>query len=388
MGYFINKNLKGFIFSLDALFALIVASLGITIMLYMYFSFPQAFQTQATNSQSMLQNMLHTNIGDALRMGAISEAYQRPVVNPENISFFGNEGIVSTNSSVLSAITELYANGIGGYASLLLNSIYNSTDVGIIINNQYAPSLFLAQFNQSKNSHITTNMVNLPIQSAKGSVFAWVYPSAYPTGSSVIESYGSSAGTAEARAISINSAGKLCFNGTSDNACSNFALPLDNWSFVGYTYASGTNITIYYDNASETLPLSSALNTLTNIGCIGSWIVNNGCSTDNWNGTITDVQIYNKVLTSNQIAYLYQENFGGVPVNEKDIVSWWALEGNANDYTVSNNSGTASEIKYVNSTYFPGSFSNAFIISKASMPMAISINGNLSIKNISVVIWR
>ena len=383
-----NRNFKGFIFSLDALFALIVASLGITIMLYMYFSFPQTFQTQATNAQSMLQNMLHENIGDALRMGAIPTAYQSPVVNSENISFFSNAHKVSTNSSLLSTIAELYANGIGGYASLLLDSVYNSTDVGIIINNQFAPALFLAQFNRSQNSYITTNMINLPIQSAKGSAFAWVYPSAYPTGFSMIESYGSSAGDGESRAMSINSAGKLCFNGTSDNACSNFVLPLDNWSFTGYTYDSGTNITIYYDNASETLPLSSVLNTPINIGCIGSWIVNNECSTDNWNGMITDVQIYNNVLTSNQIAHLYQENLGGIPINKRDIVSWWALEGNANDYTISNNSGAVSNVIYTNSTYFPGSFSSAFIISKASMPMAININGNLSIKNISVAIWK
>ena len=78
---------------------------------------------------------------------------------------------------------------------------------------------------------------------------------------------------------------------------------------------------------------------------IGSYEPN--CA-DEFNGTMSNVQLYNGSLSANDILSLYQEGIGGAPINLENLVGWWPLNGNANDYSGNNNNGkTASNDIYL-----------------------------------------
>jgi hypothetical protein len=76
------------------------------------------------------------------------------------------------------------------------------------------------------------------------------------------------------------------------------------------------------------------------VGCIGltNWKI--GSWDRYFNGSITNVQIYNTALTPQEIQYLYQEGLGGGPIRLGSLVAWYPLNGDAKDYSGNNNHGT------------------------------------------------
>ncbi len=65
------------------------------------------------------------------------------------------------------------------------------------------------------------------------------------------------------------------------------------------------------------------------------------------NGKISDVQVYSANLTSNQINVLYSEGVGGAPISDANLIGWWPLDGNANDYSGNNNNGVTTDVQWV-----------------------------------------
>jgi len=78
------------------------------------------------------------------------------------------------------------------------------------------------------------------------------------------------------------------------------------------------------------------------------------CDSNAFNGSIANVQLYNAALSPSQIQQLYQEGVSGMPYTA-NLVAWWPLNGNANDYSGLGNNGTAYNIYY---TPFSGSYPN------------------------------
>lgn len=73
-----------------------------------------------------------------------------------------------------------------------------------------------------------------------------------------------------------------------------------------------------------------------------------GYGAEEWfNGMISNVQIYNSTLPPNDIAELFNEGIGGVPINLQSLVGWWPLNGNTKDYSGNNNTEVPSNIIYV-----------------------------------------
>ena len=68
-------------------------------------------------------------------------------------------------------------------------------------------------------------------------------------------------------------------------------------------------------------------------------------------GQIANVQIYNTTLSSNDVQALYQEGIGGAPINIQNLVAWYPLNGNANDYSGNGNNGVASGVTYTSNWY-------------------------------------
>ena len=66
-------------------------------------------------------------------------------------------------------------------------------------------------------------------------------------------------------------------------------------------------------------------------------------------GDISNVQIYNASLDQNSITALYQEGIGGAPIDLQNLVGWWPLNGNANDYSGNGNNGVPTNVVYTSS---------------------------------------
>ncbi len=108
------------------------------------------------------------------------------------------------------------------------------------------------------------------------------------------------------------------------------------WVFLTLSIGSATGEADYVDgklvaqNGAYIGPL-----TFTYPGCCGAYKLG---TWDNWfNGYISNVQIYNASLTQAEVTALYQEGIGGTPVRPQNIVAWWPLNGNLNDYSGNNN---------------------------------------------------
>jgi Concanavalin A-like lectin/glucanases superfamily len=72
-------------------------------------------------------------------------------------------------------------------------------------------------------------------------------------------------------------------------------------------------------------------------------------TSNHFNGSIANFQIYNTTLDSNAIQNLYNEGIGGVPIPLQYLVGWWPLNGNANDYSGDNNNGASTSVMYTSS---------------------------------------
>ena len=59
---------------------------------------------------------------------------------------------------------------------------------------------------------------------------------------------------------------------------------------------------------------------------------------------VSNIQLYNTSLTANQVDALYLEGIGGEPIYLNNLVGWWPLNGNANDYSGNHNNGVLSGV--------------------------------------------
>jgi len=66
-----------------------------------------------------------------------------------------------------------------------------------------------------------------------------------------------------------------------------------------------------------------------------------------FNGEESDLQIYNTSLSANEIQTLYLEGIGGAPIDLQNLVGWWPLNGNANDYSGNGNNGQINNVNFV-----------------------------------------
>ena len=61
---------------------------------------------------------------------------------------------------------------------------------------------------------------------------------------------------------------------------------------------------------------------------------------------ISNVQLYNASLSANDIRTLYLEGIGGAPIKLQNLLGWWPLNGNTNDYSGNSNNGAANGVFY------------------------------------------
>ncbi len=131
-----------------------------------------------------------------------------------------------------------------------------------------------------------------------------------------------------------------------------FAVPQKQWVNLLVTYApSGTSSVVdaYIDGKeatvgsppSITLPMPFTLQ-------IGEARQSSDMT---FNGFISNVQLYNTSLSANTALALYDEGIGGAPIELENLVGWWQLNGNADDYSGNGYNGNANSVKYSSGWY-------------------------------------
>ncbi len=121
-----------------------------------------------------------------------------------------------------------------------------------------------------------------------------------------------------------------------------------NWYFVAMTYSSSTGIlTMYVDSKA----VSNTWGASQNLGNNVVWIGRDLC--DKWTSFAgsyeANVQLYNTSLSSNNIQALYYEGIGGAPIKLQNLVGWWPLNGNAQDYSGNNNNLKQGAVSFTGS---------------------------------------
>ena len=133
-------------------------------------------------------------------------------------------------------------------------------------------------------------------------------------------------------------------NGALKSASSG-VLQANRWYFYTGTY-NGVSVCIFVNGVSaQCNGDTGAITTVANPLGIGS----DSPPVRFYNGSISNVQIYNTSLSQSEITALYQEGIGGAPIDPTHIVGWWPLNGNVQDYSGNNNNGVPSNIVYTSS---------------------------------------
>jgi hypothetical protein len=190
----------------------------------------------------------------------------------------------------------------------------------------------------------------------------WVYPKAYPA--QIISEYAGISQQAPGCSFYYVTLNTVTYMGTWNrgnwifSSFPNSVAPLNSWSMVTVTLTGGGNgvgtLSVYIDGGSpDTVAsqeiYSQSLSTYNDPGSVIG-ISGSGCpgayTGGGINGSLANLQFYNTTLSQSEITALYQEGIGGAPININNLVGWWPLNGNANDYSGNGNSGTATNVIY------------------------------------------
>ncbi len=130
--------------------------------------------------------------------------------------------------------------------------------------------------------------------------------------------------------------------------CTGVAYTTNTWYNIALVSTPSSGNVVYdlyldgnavYTSPAESLPITP----------VSPMLIGSDNAIRNFSGSISNVQIYNTSLSQPEITALYQEGIGGAPTNIQNLVGWWPLNGNANDYSGNNNNGNAIGVTYVSS---------------------------------------
>ena len=122
----------------------------------------------------------------------------------------------------------------------------------------------------------------------------------------------------------------------------------NSWNHIIAEWNGNTGeLFVYLDGStSSTIVSGNPINFLINMVNIGGPIGQQGAVVY-FNGSISNVQVYKTILSTNQIDNLNLAGIGGAPISNVGLVGWWPLDGNANDYSGNGNNGVATNVQWV-----------------------------------------
>ncbi len=113
------------------------------------------------------------------------------------------------------------------------------------------------------------------------------------------------------------------------------------WSNFMLTYNGYS--AVLYQNTNTVMTVSNSMQ----INSFSSLFIGTGDS-GTFKGSMANFQFYNTSLSGPEVNALYDEGIGGAPIRLQNLVGWWPLNGNANDYSGNNNNGVPSGVTYTN----------------------------------------
>jgi hypothetical protein len=212
---------------------------------------------------------------------------------------------------------------------------------------------YVAQFN-GKSSYITTALEDAP---HSWTISAWFEPSnsspgsgsncvGYPIVDSDNGNYGTGFGINGGLTALKGIGNKNCFSGLSSISGSPHT-----WYNAILTYDTQTNEVNAYLNGKELGPESFTFSSSGSFSYFYIGFTGFGCCNAYFNGSVANVQIYNTTFTNSRSEILYQEGIGGVPIDPQNLVGWWPLNGDANDYSGNQKNGVLTNVVFTSSWY-------------------------------------
>ncbi len=133
---------------------------------------------------------------------------------------------------------------------------------------------------------------------------------------------------------------------SADVSVSTQKITFNRWHFVAVSTSGNSSYTFALDSndvyATNTNAYSSTSNSI-----IGGQYQT--CDGNPFVGSIANVQMYNVSLNGTALNALYMEGIGGAPIDPRNLVAWYPLNGNANDYSGNNNNGVPSNVGFTGS---------------------------------------
>ncbi|MEM0147339.1 MAG: LamG domain-containing protein [Candidatus Micrarchaeaceae archaeon] len=131
-----------------------------------------------------------------------------------------------------------------------------------------------------------------------------------------------------------------------------YAQPTSRWYFITITGINSTGDVLYLNGQQQNSSSGSyAVGHGGSVYIGGTGTGGPGCCGYNFNGSIANIQMYNTSLSQAEITALYQEGIGGAPIDLQNLVAWYPLNGNANDYSGNGNNGVPSNVMFVSNWY-------------------------------------
>ena len=352
------------------------------------------FLAYNTSTDQLLWNITLPNGATGTGYSNIALAYGNMYVIGGNSLYVFGTYKQQGDDSMLYTLANMYAGNQGSYADALISSIYNQSNIGIFINNTYAPDLSIATFNSMQDNYVMQSegftWMNSPSQPF--SISIWVYPTS-DNGVIVSRDGNMVPNTGNHHDLIDLVNGNVILDLAGFPGCPVLgSIPTKSWSNIVATY-NGSAEKGYIDG--KLVFSANGVDTGYSAGIsifypIGSADSSNCGSGVPYNGSIADYQVYNASLYPQQVSELWEGGAFSAPIIKLHNVLWWPLNGNANDYSGLFNLGIQSEngISYNTLPYTPLSLSNAYQVSKASVPMVLNRNGVNKEYNISVVVWH
>ena len=125
------------------------------------------------------------------------------------------------------------------------------------------------------------------------------------------------------------------------------SIPGNTWAYLTVVNNIGKNFTFYVDGSErfeQNWDITYSYNNATFIG-------GNSNPKYFFLGSIANIQVYDTSLSANDIQALYKEGIGGAPIKIQNLVGWWPLNGNANDYSGNGNNGVPTNVVYTSNWY-------------------------------------
>ena len=206
---------------------------------------------------------------------------------------------------------------------------------------------YAAQFNGQSN-YIAANIDNLPVGTQSRTMVLWV--NLANTNYQTVAGYGSTS-CYESFDIFTDCSGSNYLSVDGWCTCEDLPPPISagTWYFVAEEY-NGTDQIGYLGDDGQLYKISAAwtYNTVSSPFYIGKQYGSEAYLA----GEIANVQLYNSSLSSSEIQALYREGIGGAPIKIQDLIAWWPLNGNADDYSGNSNNGVpTSGVSYTTNWY-------------------------------------